>query len=151
MSGSGSRWPPDGLSFAMMGFCFLRKTVLALVSGVLMIGSASSEGRHHGSCVSAMVEDMLLENHRDIGWLEHRRVRGLKDSIYEGIHMTGILIGRHVDEAKMVLGGSEPCNRSHGRDGLVCDIYSVFDEATRLLQIYTYEERIVIKTRTVPL
>ncbi|MXY33383.1 MAG: hypothetical protein F4Y60_04690 [Boseongicola sp. SB0664_bin_43] len=129
----------------------MRNTVLALVSGVLMFGSASSETLYRGSCVSAMVGDMLLENYRDMGRLEYRRLEGLQTSIYEGIHRTGILIGRHVDEAKMVLSASESCNRSHGRDGLVCDLYSVFDGAARSLQVYTDETGIVIKTEIVPL
>ena len=122
---------------------------MAMVLGVLLFESASGETRHHGSCVSAMIDDKLRENSGGLGRYGSYRLTKLRNSIYEGIHRTGILIGRHVDEAKMVLAVSEPCDQSHARDGLVCAIYSVFGWSS--LQIYADEDGIVFKTTIVPL
>lgn len=149
-------WAPCNLSIVMTKPSFPRSAALALVSGAPLFGSASGDTRYHGSCVSAMVEDRQLGSY-DLDWRAERRLTDLNASIYNGIHRTGILIGRHIDEAKMVLGTSEACNSSHGRYGLVCDIYSVFFDygtslgSLRSLQVYTDENGIVIKTEIVTL
>ena len=123
---------------------------MALALSGLLYGSSSGQTFYHGSCVSAMIDDKLFGNYDDLNWFEYRRLWNLHTSIYESIHRAELLTGRHVNEAKMVLDVSEPCDKSHERDDLVCDIYSVFDAGARSLQIYTDENGIVIKTKIVP-
>lgn len=127
---------------------------MALVSGVLVFGSASGEARNQGSCVSTMIEERLFGND-DLDRRASRRLEKLQASIYEGIHRSELLVGRHVDEAKMVLGESEPCYPGQGSDGPDCDIYSVYSVLygifLRALYVYADENGIVFKTEIVTL